>query len=347
MPTPLFRGSAGTICLLMAGTCLAGNVFTTGYLTQDDAKENQLAEHGELRVLIEKPLKTKAEIAAQKRSEQQKAQETPQARAAREALETPESRAAREAQEAQEAQQKKQWVKFAFPEGHEGPGDAAVAPFGDQVEYKLNAMNYNLHLGGKHYVPFQLYLAELDSSESPGEANEAKLADPTQGVAIQFPLAWLYRPNDVDAFCAFKEFKGYCIAGVDVTARGVQLSEQNDAGEIKKSLIFGASASLRAAVLFPIFKGNVPGGDQAGHLSASIGARYYYHNTDKQNLLFGEMTTPDGTPIEFKKEFAAFSVESEFDIYDHFKVRLEYFQPLSNKDALDEVFKASIVLATK
>jgi hypothetical protein len=137
------------------------------------------------------------------------------------------------------------------------------------------------------------------------------------------------------------------MAGADITARWVELSEQNDAGKIEKSSIFGASASLSASVLFPFDEFPATDDTPAGHWSVGIAARYYYHNSDSQNLLFGEMTAPDGTPIEFKKEFAALSVESEFDVYKHFKVRLEYFQPLSSKDALDDVFKASLVLATK
>lgn len=240
------------------------------------------------------------------------------------------------------------WARFFFPENQEGAGDAAAGPFGDQVEYKINAVNYNLHVADELFIPFQLYFADIDSSESPEDVNEAKLLDPTQGVAIQFPVAWLYRPGGNSRVCGFEELKGYCIAGGDVTVRGVQLNEQNDAGDIDESFIFGASVGLRAAAMFPIFEDRkVPGGEQSGHLSAAVGARYYYHNTDKQQLLFGEMTAPDGTPIEFDQEFAALSVESEFDIYEHFKIRLEYFYPLSNRDALDEVFKASLVLATK
>jgi hypothetical protein len=312
-PTKLFRGSTGTICLLMAGTCAAGSAFTTGYLHPGD-ENTQLGENDDLRDLLTK---------------------TPMTGATYRSLSAPAKK------------KENEWARFFFPTDKPGLGDAAVTPFGDQVEYKLNAASYNLHLGGKHYVPLQVYFADIDSSESAGEANEAKLLDPTQGVALQFPVAWVYRPSNEDAFCAFKDFKGYCMAGGELTARWVQLSEQNDAGEFDKSWIFGASAGLRAAVFFPFYQGDTTDGTPAGHWSASFGARYYYHDSDQQNLLFGEMTTPDGTPIEFEKEFAAFSVESEIDVYKHFKIRLEYFRPLSNKDALDEVFKASLVLATK
>jgi len=239
------------------------------------------------------------------------------------------------------------WARFFFSEEDEGVGDAAVNPFGDEVEYKLNAINYNLYFGDNLKFPFQLYFADIDSSESPADANEAKVLDPTQGVAIQFPVAYVYRGKGEGGFCNFSELKGYCVVGGDVTARGVQLSERTDEGGISKSFVFGGSVSLRAAALFPIFQKGVPGGSQSGHLSASIGVRYYYQDADQQDLLFGEITDPDGSAIEFKNDFGAFSLESEFDIYKHFKIRLEYFQPISNRDSLDDVFKASLVLSAK
>lgn len=236
----------------------------------------------------------------------------------------------------------KRWKRFEFTSETEGFGDAAAAPFGDKVEYKINAVNYNLFIGDDRSIPFQLYLADLSSKEKPEEENKLKLLDPTQGFSIQFPFGAMYKGSD-GGLCRFKNLKGYCIVGGDLTVRGVKLNETDDAGKVTDSTIYGASAGIRAAAQLPIFQ-KVPGSDQAGHLGISIGARYYYHNTNKQDLLFEKLADPNGNPIEFKKGFGAVTAESEFDVYNHFKIRLEYFKPLNNRDVLDDVFKASIVV---
>ena len=244
--------------------------------------------------------------------------------------------------------EKSRWSRIDFTDRVEGFGDADITPFGDNVEYKINAMNYNIYLSDMIKVPFQLYYGALASNEAPEKTNEGALLDPTQGVAAQFPVAFRFRGNKVGGLCHFEALKGYCVAGGDVTVRGVRLSELNEAGDVEESLIFGASAGLRASVLFPIFEAGVPGDTgQAGHLSASIGGRYYYHDTDDQGLLFGEITDPIGATVTFDKEFGALSAESEIDIYKYFKIRIEYFYPLSNRDVLGDVFKASFVFAPK
>ena len=237
------------------------------------------------------------------------------------------------------------WIKFEDDEPWFG--DASVGPFGDGVEYKIDALNYNIFLGDNLKVPFQLYFGDFASSEAPEDVNQKKLLDPTHGVAVQFPIARRYQGETKGGFCNFDQLKGYCVVGGDVTLRGVQLVETQADDSKKEKLIFGASAGLRGSLLFPIFKKGVPGGDQAGHLGLSLGARYYYHDTDNQDLLFGPIEDPEGNPIEFKKDFAAATAEMEFDIYKNFKIRLEYFYPFDNRDVLDDVFKASFVLAPK
>jgi hypothetical protein len=233
------------------------------------------------------------------------------------------------------------WITFADDE--KMFGDAAVT-FGEGVEYKINAINYNLYFGDNVKVPFQLYYGEFKSDDSPEDENQKKLLDPTQGIAVQFPLARRYQGKTKGGFCNFEEREGYCVVGGDITLRGVQLVETLEDESTKEKLIFGASAGLRASVLFPVFKKD-DDGNQAGNLGLSLGARYYYHNTDQQELLFGPIEDPEGNPIEFKKDFAAATAEMEFNIYKNFTVRLEYFYPFDNRDVLDDVFKASFVVA--
>jgi hypothetical protein len=236
------------------------------------------------------------------------------------------------------------WVRFARGGN---AGDAEVNFLSDTVEYKLNAVNYNLYLGDNLPIPFQLFFGDSASSDSPGETNQAMLLDPTQGFAMQFPIARKFQgdANSNGGFCQFAKRDGACIVGGDVTLRAVQLNEQTDAGEVKDSYVFGASASLKASLLFPIYK--PLGDDLEGKLGIAVGARYYYHNTDSQDLLFGELTDPNGEPFDAKKGFGAWSAELEFDIFKYFKVRVEYFSPLNHRNALDDVFKASLVMAPK
>jgi hypothetical protein len=241
------------------------------------------------------------------------------------------------------------WQRFKFQKDDKGAGDAELSPFGDAVEYKLNAVNYNLYFGDSKEVPFQLYYGDFASDSSPEDTNTKKLLDPTQGLAIQFPIAFKYIGDGRNSgrFCEFNEQKmpGSCTFGGDITLRGVRLNETNDAGDIKESFVFGGSAALKLSLQFPIFKVGSP--SQAGALGVGLGVRYYYHNTDKQNLLFGKITDPNGSPIDAKKGFGALSAETEFDIFEHFKIRIEYFSPFNNRDVLKDVFKASIVLTPK
>jgi hypothetical protein len=240
-------------------------------------------------------------------------------------------------------------TRFFFSDRDKGIGDAGITPFGDEVEYKLNAVNYNLYLGDSLPIPFQLFIADLASNDSPGDANNSKLMDGTQGIAIQFPIAYRYKGSRFCHFADPERVNGSCLFGGDVTLRGVRLNEQDEAGVITESSVFGASASLNVAMQFPIFEGGVPGAPstQKGHLGIGIGARYLYHNTDEQALLFGNVEDPEGTAVEFDNSFAVVSAQTEFDIYEYFKIRLEYFKPLNNRDVLDDVFKASIVIAPK
>jgi len=235
---------------------------------------------------------------------------------------------------------KLEWMSFQTDD--QGLGDAAISPFGNAVEYKLNAINYNLYFSETNAFPFQLFYADIAATDNPSAANKTKLLDSTQGVALRFPVAWRYTGNEY--LCKFKNKKGYCVGGGDITLRGVPLNEKDSSGQVKQSWTFGGSASLRGSMLFPIFT-KVPGSTQAGHLSLGLGARYYYQNTENQDLLFGKISDPNGKSVTFSKSFSALNVESEFDIYKHFKIRLEYFRPFSNRAVLVDVFKASLVVA--
>lgn len=244
------------------------------------------------------------------------------------------------------------WVRFYFDEPDTGVGDASVNPFGGDVEFKLNAVNYNLYLGDANKIPFQLYFGDFASEKSQGDSNNAKLLDPTQGAAIMFPVSYRYLGDGKGGFCQFPSGRipGFCALGGDITLRGVKLAEKttDGTGGTKQSYVFGGSASLAASLQFPIFQNRTDSAAPPdGKLGISVGVRYYYHNTDQQKLLFGTLQDPNGTPVDARKGFAGINALSEFDIFKYFKIRLEYFSPLNNRGALDDVFKASIVMAPK
>ena len=68
--------------------------------------------------------------------------------------------------------EKSRWSRIDFTDRVEGFGDADITPFGDNVEYKINAMNYNIYLSDMIKVPFQLYYGALASNEAPEKTNE-------------------------------------------------------------------------------------------------------------------------------------------------------------------------------
>jgi len=324
-------GLIAVVALLGAQAAVSGNAFVTAYMDFDsrDTRKNVSPDEQPMTQF----LKTTRELAALKTDRLMFDANTDAL-----ALQNNEAKI-----KAKQTADKKRWFMFEFDQKHEGVGDASALPFGDQVEYKINAMNYNLRFGDKRRVPFQLYFADLKSKDEPEKENKTKLLDPTHGFAMQFPIGAVWKGrDDTGGLCNFTELKGYCMVGGDLTLRGVKLNETDDAGTVKETTIFGASAGLRASALFPIT--TFGSDDQVGHLGIAIGARYYYHNTNKHDLLFENVTDPNGKVVDFKKGFAALTAESEFDIYNHFKIRLEYFRPLSNVDQLGNVFKASIVV---
>jgi hypothetical protein len=335
--------------------CFAGNAFVTDYSRASNIKAASArvradtlktgaanarqaaitAQNAVAGLVAGTPLQAQAKAAADEAEDKARAAEAESAAA---------EAAADAAKAAAAVVEDSKWVRFARGGN---AGDAEVNVLSDTVEYKLNAVNYNLYLGDNLPIPFQLFFGDSASSDSPGETNQAMLLDPTQGFAMQFPIARKFQgdANSNGGFCQFAKKDGACIVGGDITLRAVKLNEQTDAGEVEDSYVFGASASLKASLLFPIYK--PPGDDLEGKLGIAVGARYYYHNTDSQDLLFGELTDPNGEPLDAKKGFGAWSAELEFDIFKYFKVRVEYFSPLSNRDVLDDVFKASLVMAPK
>lgn len=236
------------------------------------------------------------------------------------------------------------WERFSFSELTRGFGDAAVALSSDYTEYKLNAINYNLYFGDELAFPFQIFVGDISGGAVDG-ANERMLLDPTQGLALQLPVAYRYRGGSEGGFCRFTKLQGYCVAGGDITLRGARLEEADAAGKRDDSFVFGASASLQASVLFPIFPDGVPGTvDQAGHLGASLGVRYYYNNLDDPQAV--------GQPVDpmvpaGAKDFGAFSAVSEFDIYQHLRLKIEYYYPFTDRSTLDGFARISIVVSPK
>lgn len=238
------------------------------------------------------------------------------------------------------------WARFTFPPSTQGIGDAAADPFGKDVQFKINAINYDLYIGDNSAIPFQLFIGDVASSASPGDANRTKLLDPTQGLAVQFPFAAVYKGKG-GGLCSFTLLSGYCVLGGDISLRGIRLAESGGSDNVAEQMAFGASAGLSASILFPIFRhGHLPGAsNEDGHLGLSISARYYYQDANQEELLFGDVNGPQGEPVYFNRQYGAVSVQSEFDIYKYFKIRLEYFRAVSDRKALKQVFNASLVLS--
>lgn len=237
---------------------------------------------------------------------------------------------------------------FKFPEHQMGFGDLAVLPLEDGAEYKINVLNYNLRIGTRKDktsldIPFQIYYGDASSDESAKDENTKSLLDPTQGIAIQFPVARLISPSS--GICSFASNDGYCVFGADLTMRGVELEVEDAEGESSKKTVFGASVGLRASVLFPIYELlNAGSKGKDGHFGISIGARIYHHQKGGEGIFVDpEM----GSAGSIGKRFSALTAEAEFDIYDYIKLRFEYFKPLQDKDVLKRVMKFGVVIAPK
>ena len=54
--------------------------------------------------------------------------------------------------------EKSRWSRIDFTDRVEGFGDADITPFGDNVEYKINAMNYNIYLERDDQSPISAVL---------------------------------------------------------------------------------------------------------------------------------------------------------------------------------------------
>jgi len=233
--------------------------------------------------------------------------------------------------------------KIVFAPEDEGFGDIALNPFGKGTDYKLNILNYSIYFGDEWKIPFQLYLAEKSSDGDVAENNNNTLLDSTSGIAMQFPVAYRYKGTG-SGFCRFEIKNGHCIVGWDVTLRYLELEEKIEGSDMtNKKGVFGMSTGLGASLIFPIFEDN--NSEEAGHFSLGMNARYYYHNHDDSSVLFGEILDPDGNKIEFKKDFSALTITSEFALNNQFTIKAEYLKPFNNKGYLSDELNISFVLS--
>jgi hypothetical protein len=243
--------------------------------------------------------------------------------------------------ESEEAQVVESGFISRFPES--GFGDLSIVPFENATSYKLNFLNFNLVLGEKDgrdmSLPFQLFYGDSSSEkEEKSETNAQSLIDPTQGLALQFPLVYLFRPEN--GIFHFSSGKGYLAAGADLTLRGVEISAEDAEGETSKKQVFGGSVGIRVSAVLPVKQIlNLGGSKEAGYLGIGAGARLYHHQNGGQGIL----VDPGIEASSIGKRFSAITAEAELSIHKLVKLRFEYFKPLQDKDVLKKVHNFSFV----
>jgi hypothetical protein len=254
------------------------------------------------------------------------------------------------------------WEYFSFTDEDEGLSTFEAQPFGKAHGYKVNAQNMNIKLGEGLQTPLQIYIADISAGgdDETEDANSAKLLDPTQGIALSFPVIWRYLGDTDDKFCRFESAKdGACMAGFDLNVRYVELIQQEAPEdqtqptapietETDEKGAFGASLGANVSMKFPArMVGKQPTDVADGHLGFSLGYRQYYQNTDASDALFPEVVDEDGKPIDFDHGYGAFNAAIKLTIYGQFALSMEYFAPTEQKEFLKDVFKVSLTFDPK
>ncbi|GAB57644.1 hypothetical protein [Rheinheimera nanhaiensis] len=234
----------------------------------------------------------------------------------------------------------RQFRFFSFADTDSLFGSLAVSQSGDAQTIKFNAVNYNLWFGGNYKLPFQLYVtttANDDSDSSNQDKNELSMLDPESGIAIKFPLLWVYQSNGPEP-CAFLEKSdvGHCSFGGDITFSLKNFEDTNG----KTETAFGQTLRLGASVLFPVL--DAATSSEQGYVSASAKLVYSHANIDDPTLLFTPVTDVDGNPVKFDKSILSGELELKFAINGQLSISAKWLAPFDNNDYFDDRFQITL-----
>lgn len=229
---------------------------------------------------------------------------------------------------------------FSFAETDNIFGSLAVSLSGDTQTIKVNAVNYNLWFGGNYRLPFQVYIttsAIEKSDETSEDKNELSILDPESGLAIKFPLLWIYQSNGTEP-CAFAERSkiGHCAFGGDITLSFKNLEDVSGNTETA----FGQTLRVGGSVLFPVL--DAEANSEQGYISASAKLVYSNTNIDDPTLLFTPVTDVEGNPVKFEKSILSGELELKFAINNQLSISARWLAPFDNKEYFDDRFQLSL-----
>lgn len=234
------------------------------------------------------------------------------------------------------------WAFFTFGDTDKLLGSIVVENSSATQTVKFNAVNYYLWFGGKYYLPFQLYLTQNapkeNTASSTNDSNTSKLVDPESGIAIKFPLLWIYQSNG-DGICAFLSSTntiGHCAVGGDVTLNFKDLKNQSGS----TNTAFGRTLRVGASLLFPVLSEKKD--SEQGYVSAAGRIVYARTNAADPNNLFTPVLDTYGQPIPFEESIFASELEFKWRFYDKLSIGAKWLKPINNKQYLSDLFKMSL-----
>lgn len=193
---------------------------------------------------------------------------------------------------------------------------------------KVNVWRMSLGLSDHWRIPFNIYIADVDSTIDSEQANTTKLLDLEQGrLNLMFSGIGKFR---IWEFCNFTERGGKgCYAGFQVGARYSEFEAfDENTGETQKKGAAGAYAKLGINTLFPLYEENTVG--EAGTLAVGVGAVFYYQNVGDSSILFPSVTDSQGDPVKFNKDYSAMHLSMELNLTKQFVIRAAHYEPFSN-----------------
>lgn len=207
-----------------------------------------------------------------------------------------------------------------------GFGGAGIGLNGENNSLKLKVWQMDLGVSDNVTIPFNIYIADVDSTTDPEDANRAKLLDLEQGkLNLMLSKVVKYRINE---FCNFTERGGKgCYLGIQGGFRYSEFEASDNGTTEEKKGAIGAYAKLGTNIILPLYDTTKVG---AGTLSVSLGYVHYYQNLGDSSILFPSITDPTGNPLAFDKEYKAGHFSMELNITNQLVVRAMHYEPISN-----------------
>jgi hypothetical protein len=241
-------------------------------------------------------------------------------------------------------------VFFQFADTDSVFGGLTVSKEGNAQTISLTAVNYNLHLGGKYKIPFQVFISETETTgDNTEDANVAKLLTPESGFAIKFPLLWIYQSSG-DEICSFMDTNnpeqkdnivGHCAVGGDITINYKTLKGEDD----KEEDAYGITARIGASLLFPVLEPSaktLTESKSQGYLALSAKLVYAKTNIDDPSLIFTPIMDAEGNAIAFDESIFSYELGVKFSIQDKFAVSAKWMKPMGGHEYLDDIVSISI-----